>query len=83
MTRKFIDIVISFEAQPKVGHYFIKHFSLLWILGGNQRDLAREKAAKKAQELARSKGAAAQEGNKGLSLEARKQRYLLVHKKHL
>jgi len=41
---------------------------------GNQRDLAREKAAKKQQELQKSKGAADKEGNKGMSLEARKQR---------
>lgn len=41
---------------------------------GNQRDLAREKAAKKQQEQQRSKGAADKDGNKGMSLEARKQR---------
>jgi len=39
---------------------------------GNQRDLAREKAAKKAKNS--KKDAASQEGNKGMSLEARKQR---------
>jgi len=39
---------------------------------GNQRDLAREKAAKKAK--GSKKDAASQEGNKGMSLEARKQR---------
>ena len=38
---------------------------------GNQRDLAREKAAKKA---AKGKSAKDQEGNKGMTLEARKQR---------
>jgi len=43
-------------------------------VGGNQRDLAREKAAKKAADAARSKGASDKDGNKGLSLEARKQR---------
>ena len=51
-------------------------FSVVWTGGGmtrgNQRDLAREKAAKK------NKGKAApakdQEGNKGMSMEARKQR---------
>lgn len=38
---------------------------------GNQRDLARAKNAKKN---AKGKGASDQEGNKGVSLEARKQR---------
>ncbi|KAI9553263.1 hypothetical protein GHT06_021159 [Daphnia sinensis] len=41
---------------------------------GNQRDLARDKAAKKAADLQKSKSASEKEGNKGLSLEARKQR---------
>lgn len=39
---------------------------------GNQRELARAKAAKKAQ--GSKKDAGSQEGNKGMSLEARKQR---------
>lgn len=38
---------------------------------GNQRDLARAKAAKKA---GGSKDSASMEGNKGMSLEARKER---------
>jgi len=38
---------------------------------GNQRDLARAKAAKKA---GGKKDSASQEGNKGMTLEARKQR---------
>jgi len=38
---------------------------------GNQRDLARAKNAKKNN---KSKGAAEQEGNKGMTLEARKER---------
>jgi len=38
---------------------------------GNQRDLARAKNAKKN---TKSKGAAEQEGNKGMTLEARKER---------
>ena len=41
---------------------------------GNQRELAREKAAKKQKEVAKKKGAAATDGNKGLTLEQRKQR---------
>ncbi len=41
---------------------------------GNQRELAREKAAKKQKEIAKKKGASASEGNKGMTLEARKQR---------
>lgn len=45
-------------------------------LGGNQRELARQKNAKKQQELAKGKGAAEKGGNKGLSLEARKHRYV-------
>lgn len=47
---------------------------IVGFVGGNQRDLAREKAAKKAADLAKSKAASDKEGNKGLSLEARKQR---------
>eukprot|EP00094_Tigriopus_californicus_P013093 TCALIF_12662-PA protein Name:"Similar to SERF2 Small EDRK-rich factor 2 (Pongo abelii)" AED:0.46 eAED:0.49 QI:0/-1/0/1/-1/1/1/0/66 len=39
---------------------------------GNQRDLAREKAAKKASGA--KKAANEQDGNKGMTLEARKQR---------
>ena len=42
--------------------------------GGNQRDLARSKCAKKQADLEKSKSAAEKDGNKGLSLEARKQR---------
>jgi len=41
---------------------------------GNQRDLARAKAAKKQQETCKKKGADQKDGNKGLSLETRKQR---------
>lgn len=39
---------------------------------GNQRDLARAKAAKK--DAGKTKSAKEQEGNKGMTLEARKQR---------
>ncbi len=41
---------------------------------GNQRDLAREKAQKKQKEQGKKKGASEQDGNKGMTLEARKQR---------
>jgi len=41
---------------------------------GNQRDLARSKAAKKQADLNKSKSASEREGNKGMTLEARKQR---------
>ena len=45
-------------------------------LGGNQRELARQKNAKKQQDLAKGKGSGEKGGNKGLSLEARKHRYV-------
>jgi len=41
---------------------------------GNQRELARAKAAKKQQDQQKQKGAAGQAGNKGMSLEDRKHR---------
>jgi len=41
---------------------------------GNQRELARAKAAKKNQTAGKKGSAAEKEGNKGMSLEARKQR---------
>jgi len=41
---------------------------------GNQRELARAKNAKKAQATGKGKKADDKEGNKGMSLEARKQR---------
>lgn len=44
-------------------------------LGGNQRELARQKNQKKQQEVKKSNAANAKEGNKGLSLEERKLRY--------
>ena len=46
----------------------------LLYLGGNQRDLARSKAAKKQADQNKSKSASEKEGNKGMTLEARKQR---------
>ena len=56
---------ISFSVSQKINSEMTR---------GNQRDLAREKAAKKQKEQQKKKGASAQEGNKGMSLEARKQR---------
>uniref|UniRef100_A0AC35GGT6 Small EDRK-rich factor-like N-terminal domain-containing protein n=1 Tax=Panagrolaimus sp. PS1159 TaxID=55785 RepID=A0AC35GGT6_9BILA len=41
---------------------------------GNQRDLARLKNAKKQQELKKSQGAAAKEGNAGVSTDKRLER---------
>ena len=48
--------------------------NLVFCLGGNQRELSRVKNAKKQQEQSKAKGASDKDGNKGLSLEARKQR---------
>jgi hypothetical protein len=48
--------------------------NLVICLGGNQRELSRVKNAKKQQEQSKAKAASDKEGNKGLSLEARKQR---------
>jgi hypothetical protein len=39
---------------------------------GNQRELARQKALKKQQELQKKKDASEKDGNKGLTLEERK-----------
>jgi len=41
---------------------------------GNQRELARQKANKKAQEQSKKKNSSHQDGNKGMKLEQRKQR---------
>ena len=41
---------------------------------GNQREMAREKAAKKQKEASKKKGANEKDGNKGMTLEQRKQR---------
>lgn len=47
---------------------------LLYVVGGNARDLAREKNQKKQQEQAKKKGIADKGSNAGLTLEQRKQR---------
>lgn len=44
------------------------------MVRGNARELAREKNAKKQQELAKKKAANEKGGNKGLSLEERRRR---------
>lgn len=41
---------------------------------GNQRELARAKNAKKAQDNKKGQASSQKEGNKGMTLEARKQR---------
>jgi hypothetical protein len=43
--------------------------------GGNQREKAREKAQKKQQEAAKKKNSSAKEGNQGMTLEERRERY--------
>lgn len=45
------------------------------ILGGNQRELAREKHIKKQQELKKKTSAEKKDGNRGLTLEERRHRY--------
>lgn len=61
------------------------HFHILftyiyvYFIGGNARDLAREKNQKKQQELAKRKGISDKGTNQGLTLEQRKQRYLFLH----
>lgn len=47
--------------------------------GGNQRELARQKNAKKQASQGKAKGAAEKGSNKGASLEQRKHRYIHVH----
>ena len=49
---------------------------MLFDTGGNQRDLAREKNMKKQQD--KGKKSELCEGNKGTSLQERKQRYVYV-----
>lgn len=44
------------------------------LIGGNQRELARQKNAKKQAAQAKSKAAGDKTGNKGAGLEQRKQR---------
>lgn len=44
------------------------------FLGGNQRELARAKNAKKQAAMSKSKAASDKSGNKGAGLEQRKQR---------
>ena len=44
------------------------------LLGGNQRELARAKNAKKHASMSKSKGSDEKSGNKGAGLEKRKER---------
>lgn len=46
------------------------------MAGGNQRDKAREKTAKKQKEAQKKQSSGEKDGNKGMSLEERRQRYL-------
>ena len=48
-------------------------------IGGNQRELARQKNAKKQAEQSKKKAAADKGGNKGMSLEERKHRCELLY----
>jgi hypothetical protein len=52
------------------------------VIGGNARDLAREKNQKKQQEIAKKKGIADKGSNAGLTLEQRKQR-CVKHFQHI
>lgn len=49
-------------------------------IGGNARDLAREKNMKKQVEIQKRKAAHDKNSNKGMTLEQRKQRYDHNHK---
>ncbi|KAG5454277.1 hypothetical protein CSKR_201953 [Clonorchis sinensis] len=53
------------------------------LLGGNQRELAREKQMRKEQAKKKSTGAADKEGNKGMTLEERRLRYHVIVDEHL
>jgi len=44
--------------------------------GGNQRDLARQKNLKKQQDHTKGKKADDKDGNKGMTLQERRQRYV-------
>lgn len=46
------------------------------FIGGNQRELARQKNQKKQQEQQKRKGSNDKDSNKGLTLEQRKQRHV-------
>ena len=54
--------------------YMTTRYALCMLSGGNQRELARQKNAKKQASLAKNKAAADKSGNKGAGLEQRKQR---------
>lgn len=46
----------------------------IFFIGGNARDLAREKNMKKRKEMQKQKAANEKDSNKGMTLEQRKQR---------
>ena len=81
----FVCFMLLYQSSLWLLHFLINFFnffsacSLLcaqnWCLGGNQRDLARQKNMKKNQEHTKSKKADDKDGNKGTSLQERKQRY--------
>ena len=51
------------------------------ILGGNQRELAREKHIKKQQEQKKKLSAEKKDGNRGLTLEERRHRQVIFFKR--
>jgi len=71
-----IYIYISDDVLTRVrnngGGYEAKNFDTTTMTRGNQRDLAREKAAKR--DKGKGKAASEQDGNKGLTAEQRKVR---------
>jgi len=81
----FVCFMLLYQSSLWLLHFLINFFnffsacSLLcaqnWCLGGNQRDLARQKNMKKNQEHTKSKKADDKDGNKGTSVQERKQRY--------
>ena len=62
MTRKLCLLRLLFDAN----------------VGGNQREIARQKHAQKQKELQKKAGAKDKAGNKGLTLEERRERFVLL-----
>lgn len=75
---QFLNTLKNFNFIMKVQFTYdaIKYFCTILVLGGNQRDLAREKNQKKQSELAKKKAANDKNSNKGMTLEQRKQRLI-------
>lgn len=60
--------------------HFNREYALEFLpIGGNQRELARQKNAKKQAEQSKKKAGADKGGNKGMSLEERKHRCELLY----